>query len=252
MLKKLPKPNRIWLNNIQGAPSACGCGHPLCRWTSDYGPLKTATPIGNTAPAEFVAKIQTIVREVEIIPIMTSECEAEDKHSVCGGVCCYEGICWKAFTKQLDLVATKAKRVGVACFFKEFERDLKRYGAKASWVRTALLSFEAMPKARNGKGLKPDRLVAVIQGWNVSPEELEQQQQIANRLKPAGILICLPRSSSPGNPELYPYQSRAEIDVHEKRLLGRFLTLRPTTVCWRTDLVATAGYLYQIDFTGGS
>ena len=202
MLEKLPKPKRVWLNDIQGAPSACGCGHPLCRWTADYGPLKTATPIGNAAPAEFIAKIQSIVGDVEIIPVMTSECEAADQHTVCGGVGCFEGACWKAFTQQLDLVASKTRRVGVACFYKEFDRDLKRYGPKAGWIRTAMLSFEAMPKIRDGKGLKPDRLVAVIQGWNVSPEELAQQQKIVDGLNPAGILICLPKIDQSWEPRL--------------------------------------------------
>lgn len=204
MLKRLPQPRRVWLNNIQGAPSACGCGHPLCRWTADYGPLKTATPIGDSAPAEFVAKIQSLVKKAEIIPIMTSECEAADQHTLCGGVGCYEGICWKAFTKQLDQVATKSQRVGVACFYKAFDRDLKRYGSKASWVRHAILSFEAMPKIRNGKGLKPERLVAVLQGWDVSAEELQQQQKIAADLKPAGILICLPKVDQSWEPRTMP------------------------------------------------
>lgn len=35
LLAEKPPARRIWLNDLQGAPSACGCGHPLCRWTAD-------------------------------------------------------------------------------------------------------------------------------------------------------------------------------------------------------------------------
>ena len=36
---------RRFLNDLQAAPSACGCGNTFCRWTPDYGPIRTATEL---------------------------------------------------------------------------------------------------------------------------------------------------------------------------------------------------------------
>src|SRR5688572_13698695 len=41
LIRLMPKPDGILLNDLQAAPSACGCGNTLCRWTTDYGPIKT-------------------------------------------------------------------------------------------------------------------------------------------------------------------------------------------------------------------
>jgi hypothetical protein len=39
ILKGRPEAKGVFLNDLQGAPSACGCGNHLCRWTSDYGKI---------------------------------------------------------------------------------------------------------------------------------------------------------------------------------------------------------------------
>jgi len=57
LVKGNPAPEGIFLSDLQAAPSACGCGHHLCRWTSDYGPIATATRLGNDAAARFVAEV---------------------------------------------------------------------------------------------------------------------------------------------------------------------------------------------------
>lgn len=44
LLEDLPQPKGVFLNDLQGAPSACGCGNHLCRWTTDYGKIRIATP----------------------------------------------------------------------------------------------------------------------------------------------------------------------------------------------------------------
>ncbi len=189
LLKELPAPKRLWLNDIQGAPSACGCGHPLCRWTADYGPLKTATTIGDSAPAKFVQAVAALVPGCEVIPILTTECEQEDKADVCAGVGCYEGICWKAWSRQLAALDPVAPRIGVACFYREFGRDLPRYGGEAAWIATALDSFSAMPPQRGGTAISAHRLIAVVQGWNVTSEQVAAQLDVARRAGAAGTLL---------------------------------------------------------------
>ncbi len=191
LLAGMPAPRRIWLNDLQGAPSACGCGHPLCRWTADYGPIKTATSLDHHAAAQFINRIREMFGEVEIIPIFVGECEAEDKDTVCCGVACFDGRCWKDFTKQLDSVAVVTDKIAVACFYKLFERDLDRYGSEAGWVAFTLKSFSEMPRLRNGIGVTPDRLIGVLQGWNVSESQIEAQIQQARKATAAEWIVSL-------------------------------------------------------------
>src|SRR5688572_29781297 len=54
LLSARPAAKGVFLNDLQGPPSACGCGNAVCRWTADYGPLRTATPLGEDAAAQFV------------------------------------------------------------------------------------------------------------------------------------------------------------------------------------------------------
>ncbi len=186
-----PPALRIWLNDLQGAPSACGCGHPLCRWTADYGPIKTATPLDDNAAAEFVGAVERLATKSEIIPIFAGECEQEDEDTVCCGVACFDGKCWKAFTKQLDAVAVQSRVIGVACFYREFDRDLPRYKKPAGWIQYTLNSFSSMPPKRNGTGVPVTRLIAILQGWNVAPEQLAEQIARVNETEALGYLVCL-------------------------------------------------------------
>lgn len=189
-LEALPPPQRIWLNDLQGGPSACGCGHPLCRWTADYGPIRTAASLGDEAPARFVAAVKQLAPDAEVVPILTSECEEDDQHTVCGGVGCFEGICWKAFARQLDAVAAESEILGVACFAGAFDRNLPRYGEAGRWTVVALQSFEKMPPLRGGQGVSVNRLVAVVQAWDQDAEWTRQQIQWVEQAGAAGVLIC--------------------------------------------------------------
>src|SRR5262245_41677580 len=79
LLSDRPPSRGVWLNDLQGPPSACGCGNPVCRWTADYGPIKTATPLGDEAAAKFVAAVAKLVPGgVRVMPVWTTECERHD------------------------------------------------------------------------------------------------------------------------------------------------------------------------------
>jgi hypothetical protein len=190
LLDQLPPPRRLWLNDLQGGPSACGCGHPLCRWTADYGPIRTATPLGDDGAAEFVRAIAEKVPATEIVPVWTTECEAADEHESCGGVGCFDGICWQAYTRQLMHLEKVAPRIGVLCFYKAFRRDLPRYGAMAAWVEFALRTFQEMPPQRQGQAIQSNRLLAVVQGWDVDDAERQSQIRFAMQAGAAGYLIA--------------------------------------------------------------
>lgn len=212
LLKEKPPATRIWLNDLQAAPSACGCGHPLCRWTTDYGPIKTATPLGADAAANFVVAVRKLAPGSEVTPVFAPECEADDQHETCGGVGCYEGACWKEFTQQLDAVAEVAETVGVACFYKEFDRDHKRYGDEAAWVKVAVDSFAEMPKIRKGKGVPSSRLVAVLQGWEVTEDEIAAQVAQAASAGTQGWLIVKTPLDQSWTPQRFSLQSNSLVD----------------------------------------
>ena len=212
LLEHQPTPTRIWLNDLQAAPSACGCGHPLCRWTADYGPIKTATPLGDNAAADFVDEVKQLATNSEIIPIFAGECEREDEHSVCCGVACFEGKCWKVFTKQLDSLSATNPVIGVACFYREFDRDLPRYKQTAGWIHYTLDSFSTMPTQRNGTGVPANRLIAVLQGWDVTPEQLAAQIERVKETAALGYLVALCPIEQDWQPVVFDLPESATMD----------------------------------------
>jgi len=205
LLDGKPAAKRIWLNDIQGGPSACGCGHPLCRWIGDYGPVKTGTSLGDTAPAEFVQAIRKLSPGAEVIPVLTTECELEDREHECAGVNCFAGICWKAFSKQLAAIDADSSRIGIACFYREFDRDLPRYGGEGGWIKTAIQSLEVMPPKREGRAVRAEKLIAVLQGWNVDEDQIQSQISMARESGSAGWLLVTTPVSQAWEPRLLDY-----------------------------------------------
>lgn len=193
LLTDLPNAKLIFLNDLQGAPSACGCGNSLCRWTSDYGERRTTTPLNDDAAALFITAIQKAAPSSEVVPVWTTECEQHDGHpdGLCAGVGCFDGICWKAYMRQLMPVAATARRVAVLATYKQFQRDVASYGeAKASWVSFAIKTFQKMPPQHNGTAIPASRMIAVLQGWDVSPEEIAAQQTAAQKAGAIGSVVA--------------------------------------------------------------
>jgi hypothetical protein len=173
MLSRLPAPAGIFLNGLQAAPSACGCGNDLCRWVADYGPVKTATPLGDDAAARFVRAVKALAPGVPVVPVWVPECEEHDTapDGACAGVPCFTGACWKEWTAQLGHVARESETIAVLLTYKALRRDLPAYAQPAGWVKAGLESFQTMPPQRGGEAVPAKRLIAVIQGWDVSEEE---------------------------------------------------------------------------------
>ena len=202
-LETLPAPQRVWLHDVQAAPSACGCGHPLCRWTGDYGPIHTAEPLGDSAAADFIRKLNERFPKIEFVPIWTTECEEEDEHEACGGVGCFEGICWNAWTRQLAAIEQVSPILGVSSFYKAYERDLPRYGQTAAWIKSAVSFFETVPTKKNSASVKPDRLVVVLQGWDVSDKEIAAQVAHGLTSQARGILLVQPQVDQSWEPRIF-------------------------------------------------
>jgi hypothetical protein len=189
LLEGKPQPAGIFLNDLQGSPSACGCGHHLCRWTTDYGPLRTATRLPNDAAARFVGEVQKLTPKARIIPVWTSECEEVDAKTLCAGVNCFKGTCWREFTAQLQAVAETSETIGALLPYKAFRRDLAEYGPTAGWISHALDSFSKMPMRYASNGVPTSRLIAVLQGWDVTSQQIGAQLEQTQNAGAAGVLV---------------------------------------------------------------
>lgn len=205
LLNGKPAAKGIFLNDLQGGPSACGCGNPLCRWTGDYGPIKTATPLPADAAARFVAAVAELAPESEIIPVWVTECEEHDgaKDGLCAGVGCFKGICWKAYCKQLTPLAEQSKQIGVLLPFRAFQRDVSIYGDKAGWIRHALKTFQSMPPRHGGKSITAKRLICVLQGWGVTAAEVEAQKKQATEAGAAGYVVSRAKIDQSWRPQIH-------------------------------------------------
>jgi len=205
LLSARPTAKGVLLNDLQGPPSACGCGNPVCRWTADYGPIKTATTLGDDVAARFVAAVEKLAGNgVVVVPVWTTECEAHDvaKDALCAGVGCFKGTCWKVYSRQLLPLAEQSQTIGALLLYKEFGQDGTAYSQPAGWVGHALRGFQSMPPANGGKAVEPQRLLAVLQGWNVSPEELRSQQAQAEAAGAAGWVVALAKIDQSWSPRI--------------------------------------------------
>lgn len=203
-LMRLPQPAGIWLNDLQGPPSACGCGHPLCRWTTDYGPKQTATVLGDDAAARFVRAVRVMAPAARVIPVWATECEAHDREELCAGVGCYAGRCWKEWTKQLMPLAEAAPTIGLLAIYKSLQRDQPHYGSEAAWLGKAVRSFQEMPPQRGGSAVPAERLMAIVQGWGVTEEELDAQTRHALAAGAGGVVIARAVIDQSWEPRLTP------------------------------------------------
>lgn len=203
LLAGRPKPGQLFLNDLQAAPSACGCGHPLCRWTTDYGPLTSATKLGSDAAARFVASVKRLSPGTEVVPVWTTECEEHDRHGLCAGVGCFRGNCWEEWTAQLNPMVAESDTIGVLLLYRVFERDLAVYQKPAGWISSALGFFQQMPLRYQPEGLPARRLLAVLQGWDVTPEQIESQITRATEGGAKGVLIAFTPIDQSWSPRMF-------------------------------------------------
>lgn len=204
LLTDKPTAQGVFLNDLQGAPSACGCGSPLCRWTSDYGERRTTTPLADDAATLFVDAVQKTIPHSTVIPVWTTECEKHDgaKDGLCAGVGCYDGICWRAYTRQLMPLQQTSKTLAVLTPFRAFQRDLPIYGATAGWVKHAIHSFSEIPPRHGGEKIPASRLIAVLQGWEVTKAEIEAQVKVAQDVGVLGHIVAYEKIDQSWQPKV--------------------------------------------------
>ncbi len=191
LLANAPAPQGVFLNDLQGAPSACGCGNSLCRWTSDYGKRRTTIPLSDDAAAMFVDKVAAAIPDAKIIPVWATECEQHDgeKDGLCAGVGCFDGICWKAWSAQLAPIERTCDQLGLLVPYKAFQRDVPFYQGEAAWIGHAVAAMEAMPRKYKQAPIQSSRLITVLQGWDVSEAQIQSQIRVAEQAEVAGYIV---------------------------------------------------------------
>jgi hypothetical protein len=203
LLSEQPVARGVFLNDLQGAPSACGCGHPLCRWTSDYGPILTATRLGDDAAGKFVAAVKNLVPNGVVYPVWATECEQGDQAELCGGVGCFAGTCWKAWSRQLAPLAKEADTIAVLALAGTFQRRTAPADSEQAWPTKPLRAFEQMPPQRAGKSISTKRLLAVLEAWDAPPASVRAQAQQALKTGAAGFLIAKTRLDQSWEPKAF-------------------------------------------------
>jgi hypothetical protein len=191
LLAGKPEADAVFLNDLQGAPSACGCGNLQCRWKlNGPGGAPPDDALGPQAAARFVAAVQTLAPRARIIPVWTGECERNDPS--CGGTPCFESACWSEMRKQWAPVRESASAIALLVPYKSFGHDAPREGAvEAAWVRTAL---ETTPRLAAGSASAPRAapLIAILQGWDVTPEQISAQIARAEEARGGWVVAHLP------------------------------------------------------------
>ena len=59
-----------------------------------------------------------------------------------------------------------------------------------------------MPPKRNGIGIPARRLIAVLQGWDVTPEQVKAQIENVGRAQAAGYVVALTKIDQSWEPRI--------------------------------------------------
>lgn len=186
----------VFLNDVQGGPTGCGCGNELCRsWDVSPGPKVAPSPFTHTEDyftVRFVDAVATARPDLHIVPVICSECEigvtiggivnpdltALHCHGVtCGNPC--GGIYYPGLVRAL----ADRDCVGLLSFYRLFGRDLPLYGDEAAWCAAILDGYRQQ---------NPDKpVISVLQGWDVDAAALDAQIEQSRRGGADGQLIAL-------------------------------------------------------------
>jgi hypothetical protein len=192
-LAGLPAPDGLFLNDLQGGPSACGCGNRSCRWTTDYL-AEPSTPLSQAPVAErFLSRVRALHAGTRIVPVWTTECgiQGDRAGDACHGVPCATGNCWPALVEELRPLVRAGNSIGVLLeentpvdFPDRPERMTAEEVAELRYapVVEGLRAFPA-EVAKYGLELSSKRLIPILRAWD-SPglEIIRAQTELAARL----------------------------------------------------------------------
>jgi hypothetical protein len=212
LLKAAPAGYRgMLLNDLQGGPASCGCGNLQCRWAVDYHVPSTATIFFPDAAPKFVAEVAKLAPGKEVVPVWTTECEAEDLPAakrpagswgtgLCGSVPCFD-YCRARFAERWEaLQKDRPGPTALLALHREFHRDRPEYGGPAAWVgRTA----DYCQKQKGAATVSSDRLWIVVQGYDVPAEETIAACKAAVQTGAGAIIIARARLDQSYEPRIF-------------------------------------------------
>lgn len=201
----------VFLNDLQGPPSSCGCGNLLCRWATDYHVPATGT---KNDPIEVAGQfIDGVLKEAwgkKVIPVWTVECQTTDlpkdkqpnTTGLCGGVGCAASSCPKEFRAQYAGLRRfqKLRPIGLLALHKTLERD-KPNGEGLDWISKSVAYLKLTTDERQKPWI-------IIQGYDVSPQEEHQARKSAGRLAQKVIVARTPIEQS-FQPRIVPTRQNA-------------------------------------------
>jgi hypothetical protein len=212
LLDRVPGDYRgLLLNDLQGAPSSCGCGNLQCRWAIDYGvPSTTPKVDAPDVAARFLAEVRTLVDNKVVIPVWTTECERQDlareksaadfSTGYCGTVDCFDN-CRDRFAEQWTALYTSHQGpIGILAVHKELNRDRSEYGQSANWIARTVDYLDQLKPKR----LPHNRLWLVVQGYGLTPSEESAARETAKRTGASAVLVAKSRIDQSYEPRIIP------------------------------------------------
>jgi hypothetical protein len=212
LLDRVPGEYRgLLLNDLQGAPSSCGCGNLQCRWAIDYGvPATTPKLDAPDVAARFLAEARKLVENKQLIPVWTTECEQHDlareksaadfSTGYCGNVDCFDN-CRDRFAEQWNaLHKSQEGPIGILALHKELHRDRSDYGQPANWIARAVEYLDQLKPKR----LPHNRLWLVVQGYGTTPSEESAARDTAKRTGAGAVLVAKARIDQSYEPRIIP------------------------------------------------
>lgn len=206
----------LFLNDLQGGPSSCGCGNLLCRWALDYRVSSTATrSAGDDAAARFVAAVRRRVADKPVIPVWTTECEdvdlPPDKNQGrpgtgrCGTVGCSKGACPAEFARQwAALTSGHDGPIGLLALHATLERIQPELGGGPGWVTNTIAHLEKTLAANGGKATPPERLWLVVEGSR--PGEEARARELASKSRVGAVIVARARIDQSYEPRVISTQ----------------------------------------------
>jgi hypothetical protein len=187
-----PPLDGLLLNDIQGAPAGCGCGNILCRsWDNSPGEKIAPTPYQKP---EVTRLAQYGLGRENTVPIICGECEIgvtmggvespDEQLGTCRGIPCSRPcalVYWPGLVSAFAEPNGGAAWKGILAPYKLFGRDVPLYGKTAAWVGASVAHYREYDAEA--------RLIAVVQGWEVTSEEIGAQIEQALTQGAAGALI---------------------------------------------------------------
>ena len=115
-------------------------------------------------------------------------------------------------------LARECKTLGILAPYRAFQRDEPRYGPTAGWVKHAVASFAEMPPQRKGTAVPPERLVTVLQGWDVTAAQRQAQIDRAREAGARGYVMSEMKIDQAWEPRIVKAQlvgkSTSRADLH--------------------------------------